>query len=586
MKKYLLILLTGTVLVSLFSSGKDDDLSGSQTRTEDAPPPPAEVRPVPAGPPEGEILFSSERGGDRDLYIVNADGTDLRVVLDLPSIEGHGDWAPDGDGIVFFSDRDGNRELYSISYADPEKSLRRLTVSPGNDHLPAWSPDGEKIAFVSERDGNPEIYIMNNDGTDQRRLTEDGRKDMAPTWSPDGKTLYFSTAGDNGTWQLRALDPSRPGSKPETLSEENIGYADVSPDGSKLAWHSNRSGAYGIYISGMDGSDILAVEGAPGQTDWIPVWSPDGRYLAFDGERGYSTGEIYVRDLEEGSLYRVTNHRSSDWGPDWRPVPPSKIIYDSNSGGDREIYIIDEKGRNRVQLTDNDWEDGLPGFSPDGRKIVFFSDRDGDDEIYIMNSDGTDPLRLTSNEAMDRAACWSPSGERIAFISDRDGNQEVYIMDRDGSNQTRLTENGARDFWPSWSPDGKTLAFTRYGGTQETWFIDFSEAGDPELPYLFLEDCSRCEFSPDGREVAFSSDRDGNWEIYTMNRDGTGLRRITRSGNADWVPTWSRDGKRLVFSSERNYSAKIMIFDREREEFSTVTPGRFQDWRPLFVPEI
>ena len=130
----------------------------------------------------------------------------------------------------------------------------------------------------------------------------------------------------------------------------------------------------------------------------------------------------------------------------------SKIAFDSDRDGNREIYVMDADGSNPVRLTSNATSDRRPAWSPDGSKIAFMSDRDGNLEIYVMDADGSNQVRLTNYAMIDSAPSWSPDGSKIAFYQSREeGNFEIYVMDADGSNQVRLTNSRSRDRHPSWS---------------------------------------------------------------------------------------------------------------------------------------
>ena len=175
------------------------------------------------------------------------------------------------------------------------------------------------------------------------------------------------------------------------------------------------------------------------------------------------------------------------------------------------------------RLTENNFYDIYPAWSPDGTRIAFTSDRDGgidNFEIYVMDADGGDQTRITNNDAWDGIPAWSPDGTRIAFTSDRDGNLEIYVMDADGSNQTRITNNDALDWDPAWSPDGTRIAFT-------------SER--------------------DGNDETF------NDEVYVMDADGSNQTRITNNDALDWDPAWSPDGTRIAFTSERDGNYEIYV---------------------------
>ena len=153
---------------------------------------------------------------------------------------------------------------------------------------------------------------------------------------------------------------------------------------------------------------------------------------------------------------------------------------------------------------------------------------------------------------------------QIAFVSKRDGNPEIYVMDTDGGNLRRLTNNPARDYAPSWSPDGKRIAFIsdrdghprRIPGwfTSEIYVMD-ADGGNPQNLTNHPSDDRSPSWSPDGTRIAFQSDRDNdrshNIEIYVVDADGSNLQRITNNLIADENPAWSPDGERIVFSSAR-----------------------------------
>jgi len=141
------------------------------------PPTPIPETPQPTSTPspsldgrgDGTIAFYSDRDGNPEIYVMNADGSDLRRLTDNDATDQAPAWSPDGTQIAFVSDRDGNREIYVMNADGSEP--QRLTDNPAYESHPAWSPDGTQIAFISERDGNREIYILDADGSNVQRLT-------------------------------------------------------------------------------------------------------------------------------------------------------------------------------------------------------------------------------------------------------------------------------------------------------------------------------------------------------------------------------------------------------------------------------
>ena len=131
---------------------------------------------------QSKIAFISERDGNKEIYVMNSDGSEQKNLTNNPAGDYSSSWSPDGKKIAFTSGRDGNGEIYVMNADGSEH--KRLTNNRAFDMFPSWSPDGKKIAFQSKRDGNGEIYVMNSDGTEQKRLTNNPALDFLSSWLP------------------------------------------------------------------------------------------------------------------------------------------------------------------------------------------------------------------------------------------------------------------------------------------------------------------------------------------------------------------------------------------------------------------
>jgi Tol biopolymer transport system component len=175
-----------------------------------------------------------------------------------------------------------------------------------------------------------------------------------------------------------------------------------------------------------------------------PSWKPDGSKIAI-GRRGLgeTTFAIHTVNPDGTGLLKISTNPSNDGEPTWSP-DGTRIAFTNFTGATPEIAVMNADGSNRVNLTNNSAVDMRPAWSPDGTRIAFVSNRDfpglvGDQslglEIYVMNADGSNQTRLTNNNFLDSDPSWSPDSNKIAFTSTRDGNFEIYSMNSNGSNQ-------------------------------------------------------------------------------------------------------------------------------------------------------
>jgi len=217
-----------------------------------------------------KIAFMSERDGNVEIYVMNADGSEQERLTNNPAVDTHPFWAPDGKKIAFNSERDGNFEIYLMNADGSEQ--KRLTNNPAIDGFPSWSPHGKKIAFGSTRDGNFEIYLMNADRTKQERLTNNPAVDTHPSWSPGGKKIAFNSNRDGNT-EIYVMDAN--GSEKTNLTNNPADDAlpSWSPDGKKIAFQSTRDGNLEIYIMNADGTEQKRLTNNPA-LDGSSVWSP------------------------------------------------------------------------------------------------------------------------------------------------------------------------------------------------------------------------------------------------------------------------------------------------------------------------
>jgi hypothetical protein len=251
--------------------------------------------------------------------------------------------------IVFVSDRDGNREVYTI--LTDGSDLERLTNNVADDYAPKWSANGGKIVFVSDRDGNPEIYMMNYNGSDITRLTNDPGDDIEPSWSPDGKKIVFSS-NRGGSNNLYVLDVNLKTATQLTEGTSEDRSPDWSPDGKVILFQSDRDFGVNLYTVNASSQVISRITYDRSSSIRHPSWSPDGLSYVHEGILSGSSVEIATRNFPNKNYFKVTHSFNSNLWPAWSP-DGTQIVFVSNRDGQTDIYIINKTGSAIYQLTND-----------------------------------------------------------------------------------------------------------------------------------------------------------------------------------------------------------------------------------------
>jgi Tol biopolymer transport system component len=285
---------------------------------------------------------------------------------------------------------------------------------------------------------------------------------------------------------------------------------------------------------------VLAAALASGGAAPAATPGVNGHLLIASGQRHAMT-LIAMQPHKNGD--RLMLNYGADQGATYSP-DGTRVVFMNNYDGDYEICVMNADGTGVKQLTTNSAVDAYPSWSPDSSTIAFTSNRDGDFDVYVMSADGSGQTNITSDDKWDDDfPRWSPDGRFIAIETDRYGGVSAELITSDGKVQATIGSVAYASFFDSWSPDGKSvLVDSNSGGDFDIYRYDLYAGGPLQWSLMqskSVSDDSAAEgsaiWSPDGKQIAFSSNRDGDFEIYVMNIDGGPQRQITHNSVDD---TW------------------------------------------------
>jgi len=522
--------------------------------------------------PDGRwVVFTSERRGNPDLYVIDLMDREAqpRLLIDSVAMEDQATISPDGKTMAFVSTYNGDADIYTIKF-DPQITLLmseavNLTRDPGGDFRPAFSPDGARIAFSSDRDNPPfgdpylsfsrqregDVYVMDSDGRNVSRLTDTRDWDGSPEWSGDGKTIYFYSA--------------RPRVLPGPPQSPILG----------------QEGGFRIWAMKADGFDQRPLT-PEGLEALAPALTPDGR-VAFQTRQGYTRWSVQSVNLE-GTDLRMESDESNDyWLPDYHMGTGAMVCHGVGPTVEETQAVEAILGSGALLAADYPVQTDIP------------------DRILTLY-----PMRHTTGLAPH------PFRDEVVVTIENEQGSRLVLADFAGKNQRELfTAPGigivsgtrVRLFDMKYSDDGEWITYTQgyfAGETSHRSDLWIMRADGSERVNL-TEDTDANDgvagFSPDGKKIVFRSSRSGNFELYTMNLDGSTITRLTDHPSRDNFPVFSPEGDAIAFSSDRDSGVDALGFrtfdnyilrlqpDGSPGTLHRITDDPSQDSHPVFSPD-
>lgn len=473
--------------------------------------------------------------------------------------------SPDGHTLVFAYQGD----LWSAPLNNAEPA-RRLTSHPAYESRPMFSPDGKEIAFQSNRFGRNEVFVMPASGGAAKRLTNySAAGTTLQSWVAGGKkvmvgmTRELARRGPALYFVDNAIHPGRP--KP-ILALNNINSAQVSPDGTRIAF-------------------------AKGSADWQRR-----------GYKGAANSDIWVYTVASKEFKRVTTFEGEDLWPLW--MPDSKtLLYVSEQDGTYNLWKVGAEGGKPVQITKYHG-DGVrfPSVSADGTRAAYElaehiesvnlvgKPQPAPVKLAVAADEKTNPIQTVAFTSGATEAVPSPDGEQVALIV----RSDVYVVGKEGGKVQRLTETAARESELCWSTDGKTLFYvSRRDGQDEVYSVTSADTDEPKLARSFKrattrltrspETKSNLRLSPDGKRLALIL---GHNKLLTMDLTGANQQTVAAAlqiGGFSWAP----DSKWVAYAGEdEEFNSDIFVVptDGSRKPINISKHPR-NDTDPVWSPD-
>jgi serine/threonine protein kinase len=373
-----------------------------------------------------------------------------------------------------------------------------------------------------------------------------------------------------------------------------------SSDGDEIAytWTGEKGDNPDIYVKLIGAGSPLRLTNDPAP-DYCPTWSPDSRYIAFIHSAPGSGPYYYIIPALGGAERKIAKlfteyhafGRCMDWSADGKDL----VVADKMSAQDPRSSILllsVADGQKRVLVSSLDLYLGNPVLSPDGKMLAYVAGAGFiAPDIFVVPASGGQPRRLTSDRRFLFGLAWTADGKDIVFSSNRGGLFRLWRISASGGNPEPLNVAGEDAFFPVISSKANRLAYVHTRSDSNIWrTVGPAWKGRRPAPQKLIAS-SRAEraasFAPDGKRIAFASDRSGSFEIWTCSEDGTNQIQLTSLNGADvGSPVWSPDGKTIAFDARVEGHGDVFLISAEGGSPQRLTSGSFENNLPTWSRDL
>jgi len=476
----------------------------------------------PTWSPDGQNLAFVRSGSNgRAIYLLPLKGGAERMltVLGGESSQNDLDWSPDGRSIAFTGTTPGGSSpLYAGSLASEDRPALTAPTGKDQDWGPAYAPDGKRLAFVRTReaDHSENVFLVAPGHGSAEQLTFGGGHIQGPpAWTSDGRWILYSStqSGEARLWRV----PSAGGSAEIVAGVSTPSWHPTTPraGGSLLAYESalGESSIWRMNVSPLDQDRGSVVISALGSNEG-PQLSPNGRKLAFMSNRAGSM-EIWISDPDGSYPLKLTSLDgcgSPRWSPDSR-----SIVFDSIHTGSPAAYVVGVDGGEPRPVAEGNWETYVPSWSHDGKWIYFASDRGGDFVWKTAAGGGGKPVRVTQHPSF--GAQESPDGKTLYFASSRYPLPEIWQIPVAGGPETLVSPLLRPESWAGWVVTEKGFYFLAPGGEGSTTIAYFNpQEGSTRLVARLSGNAFWLSASGDGKAIWYNQRQEAQ-SVILVKRD-------------------------------------------------------------------